>query len=173
MVDRGRFGDKLNFKYKTEYFQTSKGTQIPKQLPKIQIIFRRFAESRDIENNREFPTFALVDSGADLSHLPLKIANLLRLEIEDNGEKILTVAGEVRVFNSKVHVEIPRHGLRPVQVGMINLMIIDKEVEDKHVSKLIILGRKDFFEKFEITFNESSKYLVLRDLHKDEISIRK
>lgn len=174
MVDRGRHSDKLNFKYKTEYIPDQGGRQIPIQKPKIQVTFRRFPETKDVENNREFPTFALIDSGADYSHLPLKIASdILRLEIEETDEKILTIAGEAKIFKSKVYVEIPRKGMRPIPVGMIDIHIIDKEIEEKNLSKLIILGRRGFFEKFEITFNETAKFMTLIDTHKDELKIRK
>lgn len=174
MVDTGRRHDKLNFKYKTEYVPDEHGREIPIQKPKIQVTFRRFAETKDVENNREFPTFALIDSGADYSHLPLKIASdILRLDIEETDQKILTIAGEAKIFKSKVYVEIPMKGQRPISVGMIDIHIIDKEIDEKHLNKLIVLGRRGFFEKFEITFNEKAKFMTLIDNHNDELRIRK
>ena len=173
MVDKGRFSEKLNFKYKTEYIHTVDGKLTPQAKPKIEVVFRRFSESKDPEKNREFRVPALIDSGADVSFLPLKIANLLRLDIDEADEKILTISGEAHVFTSKVYVEIPRTGMRPVSIGTIDVHIMQKEVDEKYLYKLIILGRRGFFDKFKITFNESAKYITLQNIHKDEIAIRK
>ena len=84
MVDLGRFSDKLHFKYKTDYVKDKEtGKEYPVPKPRIQVTFRRFSESKNQESNREFPTFALVDSGADFCFLPLKIAKICRMHSHD------------------------------------------------------------------------------------------
>lgn len=173
MVDIGRRSDKLYFRYKAETAETLNGKEVQILKPKIQVVFRRFSESRDPEKNREFPTFALVDSGADYSFLPLKIAHILRLDIEETEEKILTIAGPANVFRSKVHLEIPQRGMRPVIIGEIPIHILAQEVDEKYLYKMIVLGRNGFFEKYLITFNETGKNMMFKDIHKDEQKIRK
>jgi hypothetical protein len=37
----------------------------------------------------------------------------------------------------------------------------------KNYQQLVILGRKDFFEKFEITINESAQHVILRSIHNE------
>jgi hypothetical protein len=140
VVDKGRFSDKLDFRYKTEYISTLDGSWVPVQKPKIEVTFRRFSENKT-EDNREFRVPALIDSGADYSFLPLKIAKILRLDIDETDEKILTVSGEAKVYKSKVYVEIPRRSLRPISVGVIDVRIMQTEVDEKYLYKLIILGR--------------------------------
>lgn len=168
MVDKGRSSDKLNFRYKTEYAPTPDGDYVPVEKPKIEVIFRRFSETKR-EDNKEFRTFALIDSGADCSFMPKQIAELLHLDIDESDQRIYTINGETNVWTSKVHVEIPLCGKRPVQVGMIDIDIMPHDVEEKYLQKLIILGRKDFFEKFSITINEHTKSITLIDTHKDRI----
>lgn len=168
MVDRGRGSDKLHFRYKSLPRWTKDGNLVHVKKPVIEIILRRFSESRDGEKNREIRINALVDSGADWSFLPLEIANVLRLEIDKAEDRILTIAGETKAYTSKVHVEIPRSGKIPISVGFVNVYVMPHEVGDK-VPHFVILGRKDFFEKFEVTFNETGQFITLKDIHKEQI----
>lgn len=164
MVDRGRRTDRLNFKYKGIPRWDDKGNQYYVKKPVIEVTFRRFSESKDTEKNREVRMLALIDSGADWSFIPLEIAQTLRLDIDKSNARILTIAGETSVYQTKLHVEIPRKGKLSVDVGMINAYVMPHE-SGKHVPEYVILGRKDFFEKFEVTINESKQTITLRDSH--------
>ena len=167
MVDKGRFGSNIHFKYKTELRPTKSGMWVRVPKPKLEIIFRKFAESKDPEKNREIKFNALIDSGADYSFFPLEIANMLRLDIDQSDEKISTIIGETTIFKSKVHVEIPIYKKRPVVVGMVETFVMPHEIQGKRTPEdFIILGRKDFFEKFQITFNESMKTITLKEFRK-------
>lgn len=166
MVDRGRQTDKIVFKYKAIPRWNKKGNPVKIKKPVIEVTFRRFSESK-AKDNREIRMLALVDSGADVSFIPLEIAQALRLDIDESEEQILTIAGIANVFQTKVHVEIPRKGKLPIHVGMIHADVMPQESE--HAPEYVILGRKDFFEKFEVTINENSQTIILRDTHKDRI----
>jgi hypothetical protein len=168
MVDKGRGSDKLHFRYKSIPRWTKDGKSIHVKKPAIEITLRKNSERKDQETNREIRINALIDSGADYSFLPLEIANGLRLDIDKSENKILTIAGEVSVYTSKVFVEIPRAEKLPVPVGFVNVDIMPNEVGQKF-PQFVILGRKDFFEKFEVTFNEPGQLITLRDLHADQI----
>jgi len=106
---------------------------------------------------------ALVDS-ADVSFIPLEIAQTLRLDVDES--EILTIAGVTTVYQTKVHVEIPRKGKLPVNIGMIHADVMPHE-SGEQIPEYIILGRKDFFEKFEVTINETAQTVILRDIHKE------
>lgn len=166
MVDKGRRTDKLDFHYKSLPRWKKDGTITHVKKPVIEVTFRKFSEAKNSENE-EIRMNALIDSGADWSFLPLEIANALRLQMDTSEEKILTIAGETTVLTSKVYVEIPRHANLPIPVGFVNIHVMPKEVGDKQVPSFVILGRKDFFEKFEVTINESAQHITLRDVHKD------
>lgn len=165
MVDRGRQTDKLIFKYKGVPRWDEKGVPYLVKKPVIEVTFRRFSELKD-ENNREIRMLALVDSGADVSFIPLEIAQTLRLDVDQSEARILTIAGIAKVFQTKVHVEIPRKGKLPVDIGMIHADVMPHETGDR-MPEYVILGRKDFFEKFEVTINETAQTIILRDIHKD------
>ncbi|MGI0073693.1 MAG: aspartyl protease family protein [Nitrosotalea sp.] len=167
MVDKGRGADKLHFRYKSLPHWSKDGKLVHIKKPVIEVTFRKFSEAKSAEN-REIRMNALIDSGADWSFLPLEIANALHLDLDTTDEKILTISGETSVYTSKVYVEIPRHAQIPVSVGIVNIHVMPKNVDEKQVPHFIILGRKDFFEKFEITINESAQYITLRDIHKDQ-----
>jgi len=167
MVDKGRFGNKLDFKYKSVLTPFADGKWRPVPKPKIEIIFRRFAETKHPEKNREIKLNALIDSGADYSFLPLEIATLLRLDIDEPDQTISTIIGDTKVYQSKVHVEIPLHKKRPIVVGNVETFVLPEMIKGKKPPEdLIILGRKDFFDMFEVTFHEPSKRITLKPIMK-------
>ena len=172
MVDRGRRSDKLYFRYKSIPRWDINGTPIYIRKPIIEIIFRKHAERKDSDDNREVRINALIDSGADWSFIPLEIANTLRLDIDKSDNRLLTVAGEMSVYQTKIHLEIPRRGGYPLVVGTINAYVMPEESGEK-MPNFIILGRKDFFEKFEVTINETAKSITLKDVHKDQVKTRR
>jgi hypothetical protein len=92
----------------------------------------------------------------------------LRLDIQTTDQRILTIAGETRVLESKVYAEIQRYGKLPMPIGFINVFVMPHTVKEIQVPHFVILGRKNFFEKFEVTINETSQYITLRDIHKDQ-----
>ncbi len=69
-------------------------------------------------------------------------------------------------YQTKVHVEIPRKGKLPIDIGMIHADVMPHE-SGEYAPDYIILGRKDFFEKFEVTINETAQMIILRDIRKD------
>jgi hypothetical protein len=166
LVDQGRRKDKIHFKYRSVPRWDKDGNEIRTRKPVIEAIFRKYSDRKDPKTNPEIRLFALVDSGADWSFLPLEVAELLHLDMEKEGAQIMTIGGSVNTFQAKVHVEIPLDSHFPLQVGMIHVHIMPYEV-GKNYQQFVILGRKDFFEKFEITINEAGQFITLRDLHKE------
>ncbi len=166
MVDRGRGTDKLYFHYKSLPRWTADGKLIHVKKPVIEITFRKFSEAKSIEN-REMRLNALIDSGADWSFLPKEIATALRLDVDTKDERILTIGGNTTVYASKVYAEIPHFAKLPVPIGMVNVHVMPHEIDAKQMPNFVILGRKDFFEKFEVTINETAKTIMLKDIHKD------
>lgn len=172
MVDLGRGKDKLHFKYKALPKWTTDGREIPEKKPVIEIAFRRFAERRDAKDNKEMRVLALVDSGADLSFIPMEIAEYLRLNIDRSETPIITVAGRTSVYKTQVYAEIPRHNALPIPIGFLNAFVMPRKT-GKFMPHYVILGRKDFFRKFEVTINERTQSIKLKTLQTDEIKITK
>ncbi|MFZ1077552.1 MAG: hypothetical protein WAN47_09030 [Nitrosotalea sp.] len=166
MVDIGRGTDKLHFHYKSLPHWDKNGKLINIKKPAIEITFRKFSEKKSLEN-RELRLNALVDSGADRSFLPKEVTDALRLDIQTTDQKILTIAGDTNVFESKVYAEIQRYEKLPIPIGILNVFVMPHNVKETQVPHFVILGRKDFFEKFEVTINESAQYITLKDIHKE------
>ena len=103
---------------------------------------------------------ALVDSGADTCAIPKGIAEILCLDLSGEVKPILGVGGEGKSVTSKMTVIIQhRHEkyMIPVEV---------KVILDSHDKFPVILGRKNFFEYFEITFKEAEKKIVLKKVYR-------
>lgn len=165
MVDTGRGTDKLYFHYKSLPHWSKEGKLVYIKKPVIEVTFRKFSETKSPEN-REMRMNALVDSGADWSFLPKEVADALRLDIQTTDQRILTIAGDTNVFASKVYAEIQRYGKLSIPIGFINVHVMPHTVEETQVPHFVILGRKDFFEKFEITINEPAQFITLKNIHK-------
>ena len=167
MVDQGRRKDKLFFRYRSVPKWDKDGNLIRNKKPVIEVVFRKYSDSKNPETNREIRLLALVDSGADVSFLPLEVAETLHMDMEKEGVKIMTIGGEIEAFSAKVHAEIPLDSHFPLRIGTLHVSIMTHEV-GKNYQQFVILGRKDFFEKFEVTINETGQYVMLKDLHKEQ-----
>lgn len=97
--------------------------------PAIEITFRKFSEAKS-PDNRELRLNALVDSGADRSFLPKEVAEALRLDIQTTDQRILTIAGDTDVFESKVYAEIQRYGKLSLPLGFINVLVMPHTVKE-------------------------------------------
>jgi len=99
--------------------------------------------------NRKWVVFdAFVDSGASYSIFKEEIAEILGLEMED-GEKIHVTVGDgssITVYLHKAEVKISEEEFK-ANIGFSKQLGIGFN----------ILGRKDFFEKFKVCFNEKEK----------------
>jgi len=100
------------------------------------------------------PISAMVDSGATLSILNAGIARALGIKV-DKGQKI-----ELSGIGGKVSGYLHRLRLN------INGSEFEAEVAftDELSVPMNLLGRKDVFEKFSITFNDKTKKVVLEGI---------
>jgi len=172
MVDKGRGSDKLYFRYKGIPQWDITGEQKLVRKPMLEVTLRKISERKDPKTNRELRVLGLIDSGADMSYIPLDTAETLHLDIDASPNRILTIAGITSVFQTTAHVEIPRKGKFPVIVGRINAYVMPPNSEHS-TPDYLILGRKDFFEKFQVCINESKQTILLKDTHKGEIKQKK
>jgi hypothetical protein len=91
-----------------------------------------------------------LDSGADISLIPMSVGDSLGLEITDDIKEMKGV-GNVII---------------PVIIKNINIRLCDKEFTARFAWSLIeevplLLGRMDIFDKFEIIFMQKEKNVVL------------
>ena len=109
-------------------------------------IHRPVARVIFINQEREFPQWAYVDSGADMTLIPKSLGDLIGFKVSDQ-EEIKEVKG------------VGERGI-PVILKKTNIQIGDKKIESHVAWSLIeevplLLGRKDVFDTFEIIFKNN------------------
>jgi len=124
----------LSFRYKDEGYGPR---------PKIPITL--------IHDDKRLKVMALVDSGSDLIIIPKFIAETLELSLKGKEEPIKGVGGELKTVNSHVTIKINNTVLRNLTVKIP----LTGEWDE------ILLGRRPFFEYFDITFEENEKRVRL------------
>ena len=97
----------------------------------------------------------LLDSGADISAIPKHVAELLNLDLSGKKEKAFGIGGEVPAIQSHMNIELEK-GHEKYSFRIPVKVILD----DYDFPPLI--GRAIFFDKFEITFKQSEKRIILK-----------
>jgi hypothetical protein len=99
----------------------------------------------------DIATDALLDSGANISVFRQEIAECLGLQIE-SGEEIL-----LHGLGGRVIGYIHDVTMRVEQISFPCKVVFSSEL----TVGVNIIGRQDFFQKFQITFDERNKELTL------------
>jgi len=102
-------------------------------------------------------TTALVDSGADTSAITADVAEVLGLDVSGEPSKAQGIGGEVKVVGSKMAVAIK--GRREQDSFVLPVQVI---MEKTLAGFPILLGRRGFFDRYEITFMPREKKMVLK-----------
>lgn len=134
----------LSFRYKS--VQRPDGTEV--KTPSISIL---------LSGKEKFDTIALLDSGADISALPLTIAEILGLDLSGERTPAFGIGGKVESVETSMILTIGKshesYTLRiPVKVilGQYDFPIL--------------LGRAGFFDHFIITFDQSQGKISLKKI---------
>jgi hypothetical protein len=103
-------------------------------------------------------SLAFVDSGADISYIPYFLAHELGISTRGQPETVNTVAGPRQVYNGTVDVTL-KFGSEGRTIK--NMPVHIPATPGKQT--ICILGRRGFFEEFNVTFKEREKKIVLED----------
>jgi predicted aspartyl protease len=134
----------MNFKYKS---LPRKGGP-PRKTPTIPVTLMGPDDSIDI--------VAILDSGADISVLPLEVGEQLGLDLTKNRSPCGGIGGEVDTAEDHVRIRLAQgHENYTFDIPV-------KVVLDSSSSIPVLLGREGFFEKFEITFDENREKISLK-----------
>ena len=130
--------------------------------PRIDAVFKKVADGSDSQDSPEVWTEGLVDSGADMCMLPRKFADELEIDLAKAARtKAMGADGMFPTYRTKIHLEII-HDERRVQVGMVDVLIPEEDPRDTNVEQGVLLGRKQLFMQYEITFNEAEKTMLFK-----------
>ena len=100
-------------------------------------------------------TTAIPDSGADITAIPIGLAEAVGLDLSGKEEKCVGVGGWVKCKSSKMHIKIGN------EHEQYSFLIPVKVILDKYEFP-ILLGREGFFDKFIVSFDESEEKVLLK-----------
>ena len=103
-------------------------------------------------------TYGLLDSGADISAIPEPLADILGLPKTGKRDKVIGINGNASVIASRAKLIL--RGVHQQETFDLPVNIIVSEKADFN----FIIGRAGFFNRFEITFNEAHKKMVLKPI---------
>lgn len=127
---------------------------------KERLVPRPRVEIRLSNGDKTFKFAMLVDSGADVSFIPLEVAEILGLKLEDK-QKSSSASGEFETFRSTVSADLLK-GTTTYPLGNMDIRVPCKSTESANLNAHALLGRSLFFKRFDITFRETIFKIVLR-----------
>lgn len=132
----------LTFTYKGS--RRPDGTEV--QTPSIPVVF---------SGGASFQTLALLDSGADISAMPQKMAEALGLETTAERKTAYGVGGAVDSVNTHARILVERGHERYWFDLPIKIILGDHDFP-------VLLGRTGFFDKFIISFDQAREKIHLK-----------
>lgn len=106
-------------------------------------------------NGGKYEFMVLLDSGADISAIPKHMAELLNLNLNHPTEDAFGIGGKVPAIPTQMNIEINRKHER------YSFQIPVKVILDGYDFPPLI-GRAGFFDKFDVTFNQFDKKIILK-----------
>jgi hypothetical protein len=107
------------------------------------------------ENSGKYEFILLLDSGADVSAIPKHMAELLNLDLNSPKEDAFGIGGKVPAVSSHMNIEINKsHENYSFRIP-VKVILVDYDFPP-------LIGRSVFFDKFEITFKQSEKRVILK-----------
>jgi len=116
--------------------------------PKIPIILRKYRKQVTLP--------ATIDSGSDVTVIPREVAEFLELDISDKKRQVDGIGGAVQTIETTVNLEISKGRTKEYIPHMpVKVLLTKSPIND------ILLGRVPFFSKFDITFKENARRVIL------------
>lgn len=129
--------------------------------PKIEIAIRKSPEPANASSNPELRIFGLVDSGADISSIPRRMAEIVGLDLDDATVKTTrSASGEFSTYRTTMYLEIIYKEKR-VDVGSVEVAVPKTDPKAENVEEHILIGRRGFFDKYRVTFDEAQEIIRL------------
>ncbi|MBS3176443.1 hypothetical protein J4457_04360 [Candidatus Woesearchaeota archaeon] len=100
-------------------------------------------------------TLALIDSGADISAMPLHLAQILKIDL--NGKKNVSygIGGKAEAIESHITTTVEKDHEKYTFVMPVKIICSMHDFP-------MLLGRVGFFDKFIIAFNQSQEKMLLK-----------
>lgn len=132
----------LTFKYKS--VKRLDGTEV--RIPSIPIV---------LDGKEKFETIALLDSGADISAIPLNVAEILGLNIKGDKIPVFGIGGKVDSIETRMNIALEKgHEHYKMQIP-VKVILGNYDFP-------VLLGRVGFFDNFIILFDQSKERVSLK-----------
>jgi hypothetical protein len=118
--------------------------------PAIPVLFSHGDEKVEI--------MSLVDSGADMSAIDYRWAELIGLDLSGDKTKSYGVGSEIDTVISRVRIEVFRGHERYSYDIPIRVLFVD----DSKPFITTLIGRQGFFDHFKVTIDESQQKVILK-----------
>ena len=99
----------------------------------------------------------LLDSGADISAIPKHLAELINLDLNGKKEDAFGIGGKVLAISTHMNIEINKNHENYKFRVPVKVILDDYEFSP-------LIGRAVFFDKFDITFRQSEKKVILKPI---------
>ena len=164
MTSTPRWANKMRFRYHSDSDRNSQGGGVKR--PKIEIAIRKDPESVDASSYPEMHLFGLVDSGADIFSIPLSMANTIGLDLDDATVKTTrSASGEFSTYRTTMYVEII-YKKKKVDMGLVEVAVPKTDPNAEDVKEHILIGRRGFFDKYKVMFNDAQEMLHLSRINR-------
>jgi len=141
------------FKYKT--VKRPDGSEV--KAPMIPIL---------LKGKESFETLALVDSGADISAIPLALAEILGLDLSSEKTPSYGIGGKVDSIETKINIAIEKGHEKYVFQIPVKVILGSYDFP-------VLLGRAGFFDKFIISFDQTQERIALKKTGGQSLEARK
>lgn len=104
----------------------------------------------------------VIDTGSTFSAVPSEIAEFLGLQLAERTLERAAVGGPVPARGSRVHMDVlsPDLAARTLLSFPLNPVLVTEKGRDTPVA---LLGRRPFFEKYDLILREKRHQFVLQE----------
>ena len=106
-------------------------------------------------NGGKYEFMVLLDSGADISAIPKHMAELLNLDLNNAKEDAFGIGGKVPAIPTFMNIEINKNHEKYSFRIPVKVILDDYDFPP-------LIGRAVFFDKFDITFKQSNRRIILK-----------
>lgn len=131
-------------------------------------VFRPRISTRMQNGDKSFRTGMLIDSGADMTFIPLVVAEILELELSNETYTSHGASGPFQTKKSEMELWLAPGGKEEYPLGSIPVIVPVKKISDDAGVEIsyCLLGRNPLFIEYDITFQESQRRVSFRPASK-------
>ncbi len=109
-----------------------------------------------LEGKEKIDVFSILDSGSDMTIIPMEIAEVLDIKYKKENELFGITGGPVKTHEGKLRISFGKG--HEVYSFEIPVLVPEKE------NLSVIIGRAGFFSQFKITFIESERKMEFKKI---------